>query len=94
MKFEKKNLVIIDNVNFKDLIIPVGFFYNNKKSDDMNELLYKITNNNKTINDNLYDKLFDLANIKDNKKTIKKTKKNINNKNKKNLKKTKKNLKK
>jgi len=67
MKFETKNLVIFDNPNLNNLIVPIGFYFNNDNDNDddngndnnsnMNLLNY-ITKNSSVIDDNLYDKLF------------------------------------
>jgi len=84
MKFENNNLVIMDNPELKNLIVPIGFFYNddNYDNNDNMKLLHKIVNNNKTIDDDLYNKLFNLVdnNISNNK--TKKTKNKNKNKNK------------
>ena len=94
-----------DNPDLNNLIIPVGFFYNgndnNDNDNDNMKLLNKLINSNKTIDDDLYNKLYNLAdnNVSKNKtKKTKlkksKTKKNINkNKNKNKNKKTKKMIK-
>jgi len=75
MKFETNNLVIFDNPNLKNLIIPVGFFSKNDTDDDDNQMkLFNKIMNNKYIDDDLYDKLFHLAdNTNYKNKTKKKT---------------------
>ena len=108
MKFETKNLVIFDNPNLNNLIVPVGFFLNNDDNGNDNDnndndnsnmnLLNYISKNSSVIDDNLYDKLFNLVdnnklNNKTKKNNIKKSKTKKNNKKKKKNKKTKRHIK-
>ena len=99
MKFETNNLVIIDNPDLNNLIVPVGFFLKNDDNGNDNDndnnnnmnLLNYVIKNSSVIDDNLYDKLFNLVNLVDNNKFNNKTKKTSikKNKTKKNIKKNK-----
>ena len=102
MKFETNNLVIMDNPNLENLIVPVGFFLNNNDENEIDKnsnmkLLNYIIKNSSTIDDNLYDKLFNLVDNnklnKTKKNNIKKSKTKKNNIKKKKNKKTKRHIK-